>query len=150
MSVAGDTPIQMKDGSSKAISQLEVGDKIVGTMSSGPLGGLNLTPTEVLAIWQEILMPVPIGSTFHGHKVTTFVRLLWLTLCNGRLLVCRADKRWLRLAGQITGCIALSRTYPDNRDERRDDADAVLRTPARRGRPHPRLHPSEHRGPSRS
>ncbi|GAB3308566.1 hypothetical protein GCM10027451_17680 [Geodermatophilus aquaeductus] len=77
--VAGDTRILMADGSQRPISDLRVGDRIVGTERRGTYR--HYVPTEVLAHW---------GTVKPAHRVT---------LADGTELVASGDHRFLATGG---------------------------------------------------
>ncbi len=73
------TPVRLADGAERAIGELVVGDRVVGT-THGP-GGRHLVTTTVEAVWETL-------------------REAWqVTLEDGRTLVASADHRFLTPAG---------------------------------------------------
>jgi DNA repair photolyase len=73
--LSGDTPILLADGSTRPLSQLQVGDTVLGTMGAGP--HRRYVPTTVLDHW------------------TTSKRAYRVTLADGTRLVSSGDHRFL-------------------------------------------------------
>jgi DNA repair photolyase len=73
--LSGDTPILLADGSTRPLSQLEVGDTVLGTMGAGP--HRRYVPTTVLDHW------------------TTSKPAFRVTLADGTRLVSSGDHRFL-------------------------------------------------------
>ncbi|GAB3869440.1 intein-containing Rv2578c family radical SAM protein [Dactylosporangium cerinum] len=83
--LAGDTPILMADGTTRALADLRVGDSIIGTVRDGRLR--RYVPTTVLAHWSTVKP---------AHRVT---------LHDGTTLVASGDHRFLSDRGwkHVTG-----------------------------------------------
>jgi DNA repair photolyase len=77
--LSGDTPILMADGSTRPLSELQVGDAVMGTMGAGP--HRRYVPTTVLDHWST-------------SKVAFRV-----TLADGTRLVASGDHRFLTARG---------------------------------------------------
>jgi len=79
----GDTLIQMADGSTKTLRDIEIGDTIIGVTLDGKKRswGTRITTTTVLA------------------KISTHKEAYKVTLADGTTAICSADHRWLTERG---------------------------------------------------